>query len=67
MAAINLTPGHKYMLCTENTLYAAPKHLGWEQLGLRQPLRVKRHWGDHEDQCALETQARLPLPPHMLL
>lgn len=52
MAAINLTLGHKYTLCTGNTVYAAPRHLG-----LRQPLRVKRHWGDHEDQCALETQA----------
>lgn len=57
MAAINLTPRHKYTLCTGNTVYAAPRHLG-----LRQPLQVKRHWGDHEDQCALETQARLPLP-----
>lgn len=24
MAAINLTPGHKYTLCTGNTVYAAP-------------------------------------------
>lgn len=48
MAAINLTPGHKYTLCTGNTVYAATP--GEEALG------------DHEDQCALETQARLPLP-----
>ena len=57
MAAINLTPGHKYIPCTEKSMYAAPKHLGREQLGHRQPLWVKRHWGEHEDQCAWETRA----------
>lgn len=48
MAAINITPGHKYILCTEKNIYAAPKgravrrlHLGGScrSLGLRQEVQ----------------------------
>lgn len=62
MAAINLTPGHKYILCTEHSLYMQPPTI-WVgaagglmcQVGHRQPIWVTRPWGNHEDQNAWET------------
>lgn len=62
MAAINLTPGHKYTLCTGNTVYAAPgtwdsgSHSRWRGTGVT--MRTSVLWRLRRD-CHSPTHASM--------